>query len=105
VEERHRDRIAAGLTKRRGGDLDDPEDQRDLWNLAKSVSRVSINCPHADFPIGEGTTAEEENAAFLRLLRPRGNLTQVRSASADVDWSPVSAETRQTGMPRDWCGA
>jgi hypothetical protein len=31
---RHGDGVAAGLTQRGGGDLDDPEDQGDLRNLA-----------------------------------------------------------------------
>src|SRR5262249_40019158 len=35
----HRDGIATGLTQSRGGDLDDPENQRDLRHLAESHVR------------------------------------------------------------------
>jgi hypothetical protein len=34
---RHRYRVPAGLSQRRGQDLDDPERQRDLRNLADGV--------------------------------------------------------------------
>jgi hypothetical protein len=96
VQERHRDRVAAGLTKGRGGDLDDPKGQRDLWNFAEGVPRGLINCVHAAFH-RDGTTAKEKNEAFSRPLSPWGNLTLFQAAI----WAATRQEARPIATPNE----
>jgi hypothetical protein len=94
VQKRHRDRIAAGLTERRGGDLDDPKGQRDLWNFAEGVPRGLINCVHAAFH-RDGTTGKKRG--IFEAAQLAGQFDAI--PSGDLDWSSFRAATRQEARP------
>ena len=60
AQPRHGDGVAAGLAQRGRQDLDDPEEQRYLWNLGNELrfllSILSFPCPAVNLPAFDDTT-------------------------------------------------
>ena len=69
--QRHRNGISASFSKRRGGDLDDPENQRNLWNLAQALLCISVHFVVARAPFFKPAAAISQHK-LPRLARQHG---------------------------------